>query len=277
MGKSIKNNVLNDLTTDQWVKRLHSIQEYDWVVPKELAKHLKMGTLTPPPLVAEIVKFFTKPNDQIFDPFAGEGGILVGAAMADRLASGCDLYAANLKTAAKVGDHYERPMGKGWWGMQQADAIDWLKYMAERDDGKYQGSQDLLFTDPPFGINHGRTADKGGKVPFNMMGGKKGDIGALKTYDEFYEYLQNVARYSYQLLKPGAYALWRLGDRNRGGHYRMVPAEAVPYIEAEGFVLKGAQHYIQKPLNVRRQVFGWGKAFVGLIDHWTILVFRKNP
>ena len=150
--------------------------------------------------------------------------------------------------------------------------------MVEERDG--EATQDLLFTDPPFGINHGRTADKGGSVPFNMVklgGADKKDIGTFDSWDEFYEYLQVVARYSYQLLKPGAYALWRLGDRNRGGHYRMVPAEAVPYIEAEGFVLKGAQHFIQKPLNTRRQVFGWGKAFVELIDHWTLLIFRKEP
>ncbi len=276
-GKSIKNNVLNDLTTDQWVKRLHSIQEYDWVVPKELAKHLKLGTLTPPPLVAEIVKFFTMPGAQIFDPFAGEGGILIGAAMADRLASGCDLYASNLKTAAKVGDFYERPMGKGWWGMQQADAVDWLDYMLHRDGDKYRESQDLLFTDPPWGIDHGRTLDKGGKVPFNMTGAKKGDVGTLKTYDEFYQYMCDVASLSYALLKPGAYALFQFGDRHKGGQYRMIGADAQAYIETVGFKLKGVQHYVPRTLNVRRQVFGWGKAFVPLVDHWSLYIYRKEP
>jgi len=276
MGKPIKNNILNELDTQEWVKQLHSIQMYDWKVPKELAPHLRMGTLTSPPLVADIVRFFTQPKAQVFDPFCGEGGILVGAAMAGRLAAGVDLYPENLKTAAKVGDHYGFPMNLGWWGTQCVDAIDWLRWQAEERGDDFLETQDLLFTDPPFGINHGRTADKGGSVPFDMIGDDKRDIGTFDTYKQFYEYLQVVARYSYQLLKPGSYALWRLGDRNRGGHYRMVPAEAVPYIEAEGFVLKGAQHFIQKPLNVRRQVFGWGKAFVELIDHWTLLIFRKE-
>ncbi len=275
-AKLIKNNVLNELDTHEWVAQLHSIQTYDWTVPDALAPHLRMGTLTSPPLAEKIIRFFTKPGAQVFDPFAGEGGILVGAAMAERLASGCDLYAANLKAAAKVGDYYARPMGKGWWGMQRADAVDWLRYMAERDDGKYKESQDLLFTDPPWGIDHGRTQDEGrNKVPFNMVGGKKGDVGAFKTYDLFYAYMKEVAAYSYQLLKPGAYALFQFGDRHRGGQYRIIGAEAQSGIEEAGFQLKGVQHYVPNRMINRRQVFGWGKAFVPLVDHWSLFIYRK--
>ena len=264
MGKQIKNNTLNDLDTQAWVKRLHSIQTYEWKVPKELAPHLKMGTLTSPHLAAEIISFFTKPMAQIFDPFAGEAGILVGAAMAGRLAVGVDLYPENLKTAAKVGEHYGFPMGKGWWGMQCVDAVDWLRWQVEERGDQFLETQDLMFTDPPFGINHGRTADKGGSVPFNMGGDDEKDIGGFKEWEDFYKYLGQVAHYSAKLLKPGAYALWQLGDRHRGGRYRMVGAEAVPYIEeASGLVLKGVQHYAPQQLNVRRSVWGWGKAYGG--------------
>lgn len=276
--KPIKNNVLNDLDTHEWMARLHSIQTYDWTVPKELAPHLRMGTLTSPPLAAEIIRFFTQPNAQIIDPFAGEGGILIGAAIAGRLSAGVDLYPENLKTAAKVGEHYGFPAGRGWWGMQCVDAVDWLRWQTEERGDQFLETQDLLFTDPPFGINHGRTTDKGGSVPFNMVGDDEKDIGTFKEWERFYEYLGQVAHYAEKLLKPGAYALWQLGDRHRGGHYRIVSAEAVPYIEkASGLVLKGVQHYVPRTLNVRRQVFGWGKAFVPLVDHWSLLIFRKEP
>lgn len=278
VARPIKNNVLNELDTHEWVRRLHSVQEYDWAVPKELVPHLKQGTLTSPDLAADIIRFFTKPQAQVFDPFAGEGGILVGAAIAGRLAAGCDLYMENLETAAKVGEHYGFPAGKGWWGMQCADALDWLIWMAEeRDGGKFCETQDLLFTDPPWGINHGRTADKGGQVPFGMAGGDEKDIGTLETWGEYYHYIGAVAIYSAALLKPGAYALWWFGDRHRGGHYRVVGAEAQPYIEENsGLVLKGVQHYTPKKLNVRRQVFGWGRAYVPLVDHFSLYIYRKE-
>ena len=278
MPGKIKNNVLNDLTTEEWVRALHSIQEYSWKIPKELKQHLKMGVLTSPELAAQIIRFFTKRNDSIFDPFAGEGGILVGAAMAERLAIGCDLYAENIVTAQKVGEHYGVPMGRAWWGMHQADAIDWLRYMVEERNG--EATQDLLFTDPPWGVDHGRTADKGGSVPFNMvnLGGEdKLDI-ATGTWDAFYEYIGDVAYWSARLLKPGAYALWWFGDRHRGGKYRVVGVEAQVHIEERsGLRLKGVQHFLQKPLNVRRQVFGWGKAFVPLVDHFSLYIYRKEP
>lgn len=273
---ALENNRLNDLTdTKEWVRHLHSVREYEWRIPKELKDHLKMGVLTPPPLAADIIKFYTKSMAQVFDPFAGEGGILVGAALAGRLGAGCDLYSENRTTAAKVGEHYGFPAGKGWWGMQTADALDWLRHQVENRD--MAETQDLLFTDPPWGINHGRTQDKGGSVPFNMEGRDGQDIGAFASYDEFYQYIGEVAHCSAQLLKPGAYALFWFGDRHRGGHYRVVGAEAAPFIEAGGLKFKGVQHFIQKPLNVRRQVFGWGKAYVPLVDHFSMYIFRKEP
>ena len=278
MGKQIKNNVLNDLDTQEWVRRLHSIQEYDWKVPKELAPHLRMGTLTSPHLAAEIINFFTKPMAQVIDPFAGEGGILIGAALAGRLAAGVDLYPENLKTAAHVGEHYGFPVGRGWWGMQCVDAVDWLRWQAEERGDQFLETQDLLFTDPPWGINHGRTADKGGAVPFDMVGTDEKDIGTFKEWNHFYQYIGQVAHYAEKLLKPGAYALWWFGDRHRGGQYRVVGAEAQPYIEeASGLRLKGVQHYTPKQLNVRRSVFGWGKAFVPLVDHASLYIYRKEP
>lgn len=275
-AKPIKNNVLNQLDTKEWVKRLHSIQEYEWKIPQELKRVLKMGVLTPPPLAADIIRFFTNPGAEVFDPFAGEGGILVGAAMAGRSGSGCDLYMENRETAALVGSHYGFPPGNGW-GMMQADAVDWLKWLIDTRDRA--GTQDLLFTDPPWGVDHGRTADKGGSVPFNMVtlgGEEKSDIGT-GTWEDFYAYIGEVARYSEILLKPGAYALFWFGDRHKGGHYRLVGAEAKAVIEESGLRLKGVQHYIQKPLNVRRTVFGWGKAFVPLVDHFSLYIFRKEP
>ncbi len=278
-GKPIKNNVLNDLDTQAWVKRLHSIQEYDWQVPKELAPHLRQGTLTPPDLAADIIRFFTQKGAQIFDPFAGEGGILVGAAMAERLGAGADLYPENLKAAAAVGAHYGFPMGRGWWGMQCVDALDWVRWLCEGRNGMMVGTQDLLFTDPPWGINHGRgPQDKGGSVPFNMVGTDEKDIGTFSTYEEFYQYIGQVAHYADILLKPGAYALWWFGDRHKGGQYRVTGAEAQSYIEGRSSLrLKGAQHYLPTKPNVRRQVFGWGKAFVPVVDHASLWIYRKEP
>lgn len=273
----LKNNTLNDIeTSGGWVRWLHSTHTYDWTVPKELREHLRLGTLTPPPLAADIIRFFTKRGAQIFDPFAGEGGILVGAAMAGRLAAGADLYTENAEIAAKVGEHYGFPAGCGWWGMQCADAVDWLNWLVEGRDGQLVGTQDLLFTDPPWGIEHGRTQDEGGSVPFNMAAQNERDIGGFATWGEFYQYLGQVSTLSALLLKPKAYALWWLGDRHRGGRYRVVGAEAQPYIESAGFTLKGVQHWVPGKLNVRRQVFGWGKAYVPLVDHQTLWIYRKE-
>ena len=271
----LKSNTFNRLrTSEDWASMLHSVQTYQWKIPRELASHLKQGVLKPPPLMKLLVERFTPGKfAEVFDPFAGEGGILVGAAMAECLASGCDLYMENKETAAKVGEYYGFPPGN-WWGMMgEVDAIDWLRWLIE-ERGREE-TQDLLLTDPPFGINHGRTLDQGGSVPVNLFSHDDRDIGTLDSWEKFYKYIGQVAYYSEKLLKPGGYALWWLGDRFRGGHYRVVGAEAQPYIEESGLVLKGVQHWIPKPLNVRRQVFGWGKFFSPLVDHSSLWIYLK--
>ena len=164
--------------------------------------------------------------------------------------------------------------------------LTWL--LDERDGAE---THDLLFTDAPWVIDHGRTQDKGGSVPFAMAksGSKtlpdlvkigdveRPDIGTFKEYSYFYQYMGQVAHYADQLLKPGAYALFWFGDRHRGGKYRVIGAEAQGYIEETStFRLKGGQPFIQTPPNVRRRGFGVGKAFVPLVDHFSLYIYRKE-
>ncbi len=267
-----EDNKLNDLTdTKEWVRHLHSLQSYDWKVPKELKGVVSQGVLKPPLLMKDIVEFFTKEGGQVIDPFAGEGGILIGAALANRLASGNDLYAANRATAIKVGEFYGRPMGN-YWGMTTQDAFDFLREGVERAPE----SQDLFFTDAPWGIDHGRTLDEGGSVPFDMIGADEKDVGNLDSYTAFCEAMGDVGAYAYQLLKPKAYALFCWGDRHKGGQYRVTGSDVNPYIEATGLKLKGVQHFAPNQLNTRRQVFGWWKAYVPLVDHWSLYIYRKE-
>ncbi len=265
-------NKLNDITdTKEWIANLHSIREYSWKVPKELKGVVSQGVLKPPELMRDIVTFFTHKGDEVVDPFAGEGGIVIGAAMADRLASGNDLYPENLETAKAVGEHYGRPIGSHW-GMTALDAFKFLPEAAARRPG----TQDLFFTDMPWGIDHGRTVDKGGSVPFEMVGNDERDVGTLDSYDKFCESVGVVATHAYALLKPKKYALFCWGDRHKGGQYRVVGSDVNPYIESQGLKLKGVQHFYPVPINTRRQVFGWWTAYVPLVDHWSLYIYRKE-
>ncbi len=269
---SKENNALNDITdTKDWVRHLHSLQNYDWKVPKELKGVISQGVLKPPELMRDIVEFFTKKGGQVVDPFAGEGGIVIGAAMADRLSSGCDLYPTNHLTAEKVGEHYDRPIGNHW-GMVTMDAFKFLEGCVER----MPESQDLFFTDMPWGIDHGRTVDKGGSVPFEMTGDHELDVGNLDSYERFCETVGVVGQHAYNLLKPKAYALFCWGDRHKGGQYRVTGSDVNPYIEAQGLKLKGVQHFSPNQLNTRRAVFGWWTAYVPLVDHWSLYIYRKE-
>ena len=81
-----KRNTLNDLTGREWTYFLNSV----WVTAyPPIADTFGFDVRRihpspkPPQLMRDIIHFFTKGNEWVLDPFAGVGGTLVGASLAE--------------------------------------------------------------------------------------------------------------------------------------------------------------------------------------------------
>ena len=75
-------NALNELSGEEWLYFTKSV--WSTAYPSELGHALRKahGANKPPRLMCRLIEFFTKSGELVLDPFAGVGGTLLGAAIA---------------------------------------------------------------------------------------------------------------------------------------------------------------------------------------------------
>ena len=100
-------NKINDLNGAEWTKNLVSVINTNFSTKGKESYAYEIRkvhpTPKPPQLMKEIITFFTKENEIVFDYFMGVGGSLIGAALCNRRGMGIDLneeYINAYKTAA---------------------------------------------------------------------------------------------------------------------------------------------------------------------------------
>lgn len=101
-------NKLNDLPGSEWTKQICSVinTRYSTRGEDSYAHHIRKvhPTPKPPQLMRDLIEFFTKENEIVFDYFMGVGGSLLGASLCGRRGLGIDLnesYIDAYKSAAK--------------------------------------------------------------------------------------------------------------------------------------------------------------------------------
>ena len=86
-------NTLNELSGEEWLYFTKSV--WSTAYPSELghARRKAHGANKPPRLMCRLIEFFSKTGELVLDPFAGVGGTLLGAAIAQgpRRALGIEL------------------------------------------------------------------------------------------------------------------------------------------------------------------------------------------
>ena len=88
-------NHLNDMTGKEWTFFINSVfsTHFPTSGKEAYAHHIRKihPTPKPPQLMRDLIQFFTKEGELVFDPFMGVGGTLLGAALCNRIAAGIDL------------------------------------------------------------------------------------------------------------------------------------------------------------------------------------------
>ncbi len=100
-------NKINDLSGAEWTSHICSVinTRYPTRGDESYAHHIRKvhPTPKPPQLMRDLIQFFTKENEIVFDYFMGVGGTLLGAALCHRRGVGIDLnssYIEAYKSAA---------------------------------------------------------------------------------------------------------------------------------------------------------------------------------
>ena len=99
-------NKLNDLTGREWTFFINSVfsTHYPTRGEEAYAHHIRKihPTPKPPQLMRDLIRFFSKEGELIFDFFMGVGGTLLGAGLCNRVAAGIDLKQEYSATKASV-------------------------------------------------------------------------------------------------------------------------------------------------------------------------------
>jgi DNA modification methylase len=275
LGKSrgfySKLNRLNDLTGKEWLFWTRSV--ISKVYPPNLQHALRSihGGQKPPELCADLIRIFTKKGQRVLDPFMGVGGVLLGAALASRSATGIELNGKWIEIYKQVCDLE----GLKQMEVIEGDAKDVLVSFKKR-------RFDLVFTDVPYW--------KMDRAPRSMGKYKKyGEQSRLKklsklsafneiTYSSKAEWLKEMSfvfKQAAACLKERGYLLSFIGDMYYGDEYHCLSYELASILaKINGLVWKA--NLIWYDVSKKLHLYGYQYAFIPSMIHQNILVFRKQ-
>lgn len=230
----------------------------------------------PPQLMRDIIAFFTKENELVFDCFMGVGGTLLGAALCNREALGIDLnpdYVEAYKLAAAELQLKEFKCLVG----------DSLTLLANPEQapllfGEKQIS--LLLIDPPYGnmMSRDKTGgdiEKYGKTstPFTTSKNDLGNMNRLSFLEALKECVANTMPY----IKARGHVVVFIKDlQPEKKNLNMLHYEiASKLTEIDDLYYKGMRIWSDE--STKLYPYGYPFSFVANQTHQYILVFRKEP
>ncbi|EAL3377507.1 RNA methyltransferase, partial [Campylobacter jejuni] len=273
-------NKLNDLSGGEWTYFLNSVISTKYLTNGDdsYAHHIRKihPSPKPPQLMRDIIKFFTKENELVFDFFAGVGGTLLGASLCNRKAVGIDLnqkYINAYQEANKYLNLEEQIFICG-------DSLKILKDEKQINKIFNNNKASLILIDPPYGDmmakNKTGEAMKKGKdispTPFTNM---EVDLGNM-DWDKFILNFKESVKDSLKFLKEKGHVVVFIKDMQPNKeNANLLHADVINELNSLNN-LKYLGVKIWADLNVNLYPYGYPFAFVANQIHQYIMVFRKE-
>jgi len=273
------NNPLNDLSGGDWLNFTTSVFStfYTTNGKDSYAHEIRKihPTPKPPQLMKEIIEFFTKENELIFDYFMGVGGSLLGAGLCNRKAIGIDLnqkYIEAYKNAAKEIGIKEFPTICG-------DCIEILSNENKMKNLLAEEKISLVLIDPPYA--NMMSKEKTG-ADINVYGNvatpftdDKRDFGNLPV-NEFYDSLKTSVELVLPYIKKHGYIVIFIKDLQPvKKQTNLLHANIIQKInEIPNVNYKGLKIWADR--SAKLFPYGYPFSFVANQIHQYIMVFRKE-
>lgn len=269
-------NQLNELTAKEWIPETVSV----WTQRGLGAKHpdASIERKHPAPFsfsdVARLVRFFTKRDGTVLDPFLGIGSTLKACAIEQRRGIGIELNPtfvslARDRLATEVRDMYATTDQQQ---IIEGDARHIVPTIPS-------DSIDFLVTSPPYWnilqkkdhkarearIQHGLPTD---------YGNDPRDLGNLNSYEEFLLELTQIFRECHRTLRCKKYAAIIVSDFRHKSRYIMLHADLARSLEAIGYGLRGITVLYQR--HKRIFPYGYPYSYVPNIHNQYIIILQKD-
>jgi tRNA G10 N-methylase Trm11 len=225
----------------------------------------------PPQLMANLINFFTKKDQLVFDPFCGVGGTLLGCSLTNRKAIGVDLN----PTYKDVYDEASTFLDLEKQLFHTGEARNLLENGLLNDI-----ELDLILTDPPYGnmMSKLKTGDAINKKKSNLatpFSNSELDLGNLER-DEFLSELKSIIEISSRHLKDKKYIIVFIKDlQPKKDYHGMLHYDIMNAInDIDNVYYKGLKIWYDKSINLFP--YGYPYAYVSNQLHQYILIFRKE-
>lgn len=271
-------NPLNDLSGGEWTYFLNSVisTRYPTSGPGSYAHHIRKihPSPKPPQLMKEIIEFFTKENELVFDYFMGVGGTLLGASLSNRRAIGIDI-------SQKYIDAYKKANAELGLKEQKTINADSTKLLSSPDqllrmlDGE---KFSLIAIDPPYGdmMNRPKTGEIAKRkldtssTPFTNLAE---DLGNLKLEDFYTTFKKSVAQAIQHLKQKGHLVVFIKDLQPEGAKTNLLHARVIEDLNSlSGLRYVGTKIWADQSVNL--YPYGYPYAYVANQIHQYIMIFR---
>lgn len=270
-----KNN-LNDLTAGEWIAETVSV-----FVQKGLGANHKDAQIEkqhPAPYsfqdVGRLIKFFTKAEQRVLDPFVGIGSTLKACAILNRRGVGIELVPKYVELTKK---RLEIELN-GLFDNKDQTVLEGnaLEVIRDFEDNYF----DFIVTSPPYWSILNKKADhkvKETRVANNLdkkYSNLKEDLGNIVDYELFLDVLSNFFNDCARVLKPKKYLCIVVSDFRHGDKFYMFHADLANKLEKKNYKLKGLTILYQNHKKV--YPYGYPFSYVPNIHHQYILILQNN-
>ena len=273
------NNPLNNLSGGDWLNFTTSVFStfYTTNGKDSYAHDIRKihPSPKPPQLMKEIIEFFTKENELVFDYFMGVGGSLLGAGLCNRKAIGIDLnekYIEAYKNAAKE-------IGVDIFSTKCGDCLEILNNEKEMNSLLRDEKISLVLIDPPY-ANMMSKEKTGGDIA--VYGNKatpftndERDFGNLNQ-TVFFDSLKQSVELVFPYIKKHGYIVIFIKDlQPNKKELNLLHADIIKKInEIPNLNYKGLRIWADR--SAKLFPYGYPFSFVANQIHQYILVFRKE-
>ena len=273
------NNPLNNLSGGDWLNFTTSVFStfYTTNGKDSYAHDIRKihPSPKPPQLMKEIIEFFTKENELVFDYFMGVGGSLLGAGLCNRKAIGIDLnekYIEAYKNAAKE-------IGVDIFSTKCGDCLEILNNEKEMNSLLRDEKISLVLIDPPY-ANMMSKEKTGGDIA--VYGNKatpftndERDFGNL-SQTAFFDSLKQSVELVFPYIKKHGYIVIFIKDlQPNKKELNLLHADIIEKLnEIPNLNYKGLRIWADN--SAKLFPYGYPFSFVANQIHQYILVFRKE-
>jgi DNA modification methylase len=272
-------NRLNDLTGKEWLQLSRS-----WWFQRGLGRghpETAIELQHPAPFsfrdVEKLIRLFTKRGMTVLDPFSGVGSTVKAAALVGRHATGIEI-SKRWVTLGRTRLTREVPREKRRGLHLRQLHGDSRKVLSKLEPH----SVDFVVSSPPYWSILTKDPDhkvfqarvqRGLATRYSHR--SRADLGNIPDYRTFLSALGSVLKGCRRVLKPGAHAVFMVGDFRHGARFYPFHVDFIRIARRAGFDLTGVVLLIQSG----KSLFPYGYPFtlVQNIHHQYALVFRRPP